>query len=281
MASVTEVASTLAAMLAGVMYPNGTGQPSIAGVPVLVYPGWPSEAQLDADLLALDQGAGKCHLTVWPTDTEKNTTRYPTDWVTQQAPAVTIAAAIAGQQVTLSGTVSTPQNVVIVANGLPFVYAIQAADTLSSIAAALASLLVVGGIAATSSGAVVTLPAAADLTAARVGANGVMSRELGRQERMFQLSIWAATPTQRDAIGKALDVAMRKAEFVALPDGYAARVVYVRSVETDRFQKEKLYRRDLFYSIEYPTTESTSATSVTQTETVVSVADASPVIIYQ
>ena len=61
MADQSDVAATLAAMIAAALYPNGTNQPSVVGAPVIVYPGWPNPQTLDADM-----AAGKAHVSVFP-----------------------------------------------------------------------------------------------------------------------------------------------------------------------------------------------------------------------
>lgn len=98
-------------------------------------------------------------------------------------------------------------------------------------------------------------------------AAGSITRELRRQDRVFQITAWCSTPTQRDTIGAALDIAMAQIEFLALPDGYGARMIYRNSHVTDDLEKAKIYRRDFQYSVEYATTQTMSATVITQTIT--------------
>lgn len=99
------------------------------------------------------------------------------------------------------------------------------------------------------------------------GATGKVIRELRRQDRIFQITIWASTPAQRDAIGSALDVALAQIEFLVMPDGLGARLIYRNSHVSDDLQKAKLYRRDFQYSVEYATTQTMDATAITQTTT--------------
>lgn len=268
MASISDVGETLAGMIGALIYPDGTSQPSVAGVPVIVYPGWPQEAQLDADLLALSATppTGKCHVTIWPTPMEKNTTRYPENWVQIGSATPTLTATVSGQVVTLGGTISTPQNVVVIANGGAYVYAVQTSDTLSSIATAMSALLQDGGIAATSAGAVLTLPDSAVLTGAKIGTFGNLYREVRRTQKFFQVIVWADTPAHREAIASAIDVGLADVRFLTMPDGFGARLIYQRSAEMDAYQKAKLYRRDLTFSVEFATTQTSTATQVTQVE---------------
>ena len=93
---------------------------------------------------------------------------------------------------------------------------------------------------------------------------GTSIREIRRQERVFQITVWANTPAQRDVIGAALDISLANTEFLTMPDGYGARMIYRSSMVVDALQKAKLYRRDFMYSIEYATTQTETDTQITQ-----------------
>ncbi len=262
MADIIDVQNTLVGIVANAVYPNGTGQASVSGNPIVVYAGWPTASKLDADLIA-----SKAHVTIFPTATESNKTRYPKDWVQQTLNSVTISVTIVGQTVVIGGAMPAPftaHNVMAMVNGLPYVYAVQQSDTLTSIATALAALIVAGVPGTTSAGAVITMPNAARITAARVGVTGTSIREIRRQERVFQITVWANTPAQRDVIGAALDISLANTEFLTMPDGYGARMIYRSSMVVDALQKAKLYRRDFMYSIEYATTQTETDTQITQ-----------------
>ncbi|MFD2271408.1 hypothetical protein ACFS07_10410 [Undibacterium arcticum] len=152
----------------------------------------------------------------------------------------------------------------VLANRQPYIYAVQVADTLTSIATALATLIVAGIPGAGSAGAVITLPATARINAVRVGVTGTSIREIRRQERLFQISVWADTPAHRDAIAPAIDVVLAITQFMTLVDQSTARMTYKSSPVSDEFQKDKLYRRDLFYTVEYATTQIETDTQITQ-----------------
>lgn len=281
MADVADVLNALVALAAQTMYPLGTGSPSLPGFPIRIYAGWPAPQQLDADLKI-----GTCHVSVFPRPEERNTSRYPKDWVVQAVNTPTLTLVIAGQTITVGGTVpasGNPHNMSVLANGNPYVYSVQQGiDTLTSIATALAALIGAAITGTTSAGPVITLPIAARITAARVGVGGTSIRELRRQERQFQLLIWADTPAHRDAIAQPLDVALAALSFITLIDQSAARVIYKGSAILDNYQKDKLYRRDLFYTIEYATTQIDVETQITQEQlntsvTLDGVTSASPV----
>ena len=257
MADITDVESALVALAAQVLYPNGSAAPSVSGVPAMVYAGWPTQDTLDSDLRS-----GKAHVSVFSTPTERNTTRYERKWQPLAAPMCTITTLIAGQTITLGGTVAVPQNVMAVVDHLPYVYPVQAGDTLTKVATGLAALIP----GATSLGQVITVPGSANLTTARVGGVGTSIMILRNQERVMMLSVWADTPAHRKAIVEPIDVALANLSFLTLADQTRARIIYRGSRIDDSQQKAKLYRRDLLYSVDYATTIVSYDAQITQTQ---------------
>lgn len=168
MADISEVMTELVNLVSAAVYPNGTANPSIAGLPVMCYPGWPVPNQLNSDI-----AAGKSHISIFPRPEERNTSRFPKEW----------------QEVSNNGT------------------------------------------------------------------TGTSIMEIRRQERTFQISIWAPTPAARDSIAKAVDPALAATERFTLPDQTSARLIYKGSPMTDMLEKARIYRRDLLYSVEYATTQ--------------------------
>lgn len=83
---------------------------------------------------------------------------------------------------------------------------------------------------------------------------GAAVKTVGEQERLFQITIWAPTPDLRAAIAKVIDPALRMTERFTLSDNTWARLTYKSSPMTDQLQKATIYRRDLFYTVEYSTT---------------------------
>lgn len=253
MADQIDVENALIALIAQTIYPNGTGQASIASVPCVVYAGWPTASRLDADLIA-----GKTHISVFPTATERNTTRYPKEWKTQAVNAATLTLTVNVQTITVGGAIPAPftaHNLALKVGPKCYTYAVQATDTLTSIATALAVLLAVDFAGTSSTGAVITLPVSAHINAVRVGTGGTSIREVRRQERVFQITVWSDTPAHRDSVIQPVDIALANTQFLTLADGTAARLIYKNSPVTDNNQKAKLYRRDLMYSVEYATTQ--------------------------
>jgi hypothetical protein len=252
-ADVLDVENSLVSLIAATIYPNGTSQPSATGIPTAIYAGWPTASRLDADLLLLTEGNadGKMHITVFPAKQARNSTRYLRGYVPLTQPDVTVTLTVSGQQVTVGGTVSTPQNVMLLVNGVSYIYGVQPGDTIATIAANLAALVP----EASSAGDVITLPGTANLTAARVGGAGTSGLEIRRQEQVFQITVWADTPAHRDVTSQLIDPVIGNIAFLAFPDQSRGYLQYRSTWVDDMVSKAILYRRDLFYSVDYPTTQ--------------------------
>jgi len=250
------------------LYPNGTSQPSVAGVDCKVLRGWPVPADLDSDI-----ASGKIQVSVYPLPgMDRNTSRFPMVWQTITPPAPTLTAIVSGDTITIGGNVSTPQTVLGKFNGGWYSYAVQANDTLDTVAAGLAAQIP----GATSAGAVVTTQNPWELVA-RIAAGGVSGMEIRRQVRVFKLIVWAATPDARDAASQAIDQAFAKIERIDMPDGFSARVIYRGTVETDELERQIIYRRDLDYSVEYATIQTETETAVEAIEVTVEDQNSNPI----
>lgn len=268
MTDLSGVENTLKAIIVAGVYPSGTGQPSAmlmgaTPLPCAVMRGWPNKEQLKIDL-----EAGLVVVSIWPRPGERNTSRYPREWEDLTPATHTIIATVnapAGT-ITLSGTVSTPQNVAAFVNGAPYVYAVQSGDTLAMIAAGLAALID-DDTPASSLGAAITVPGGFDLDA-RVGGVGTLIRELKRQERQWMISLWCSTPERRDAAAPFIDGVMagkglaNGRDRIMLTDGVAAQIRYAGTMPDDDAQAQGAFCRHLIFTIDYATTETTSATEV-------------------
>jgi hypothetical protein len=255
MADIADVENTLVTTITQAVYPNGTGNPSIINARCNIYRGWPIPANLDADL-----AAGTVNISVYPMAVEQRTTRYPRTWQTLSTPTPALTLTISGTTITVGGTPSSPLNAAAIVNGSGFVYAVQPTDTLNSIATGLAALIN-AFTPASSAGAVITVAAAKEIQTA-VGGIGSVIRETKRQKRSFQISFWCPNPTLRDAIVPPVDQALADIDWLTLPDGSSGRLLYERTIVSDRVERAGLYRRDLIYSVEYGTTETQSTAQI-------------------
>jgi hypothetical protein len=261
MADETDVEQILVGIVTAALYPHGTAQPSAAGVNCKIFRGWPTtQQQEDA------KAHGYVNVSVSARNgVERNTARYPLVWQTVIPPVHTLTAVVSGKTITIGGVVATPQNVIALVGGSAsqqvFGYAVQVNDTLVSIATGLASLIAASFPGTTSSGAVVTVNSTFPITA-RIAAAGTVIQEVGRQEKAFQVSIWAPPcPTVgadadawRIAVINVIDPVLRPLIRLVMPDQVFAHIYYERSISMDTAQTEGLYRRDLCYWVEYATT---------------------------
>lgn len=268
MADETDVETVLVGLIAGYLYPNGTSNPSAASpVPpkgIQVFRGWPStQSQQNAKTV----GSEFVNVSVAARNgVERNTSRYPFAWQTVTPPTHTLAVAVSNNTITLSGTVAVPQNVLVLigsstGNNSAFNYAVQANDTLSTIAAALANAINAKFSGTTSNGAVITV-ATAKAIVARIASSGTVIQEVGRQQKSFQITIWAPPSSVtgqdpdawRTSVAKVIDPALKSLVRIVMPDQVYAHIRYERTITMDAAQMEGLYRRDLYFTIEYATT---------------------------
>ena len=256
MSDLTDVQNTLASIIAGLIYPNGTGVVSAIGVATKIYPGWPAQEQLRTDLLA-----GTVNISIYAMPVEKRTTRYAPDWREISRGTVTLTATVASNTITIGGTVSVPQVLTVIVNGVAYNYGVQALDTLATIATGLVTLIS-AAVPCSSVGPVITIPVVSTIVT-RVGTDGVLAREIRRTEKHFNISVWSPTPDLRTAVGRIVDLSFSKSAFIFLPDLTHGRLDYVRTWDEDKLQNELCYRRDMVWSVEFPTIETTTGTAVT------------------
>ncbi len=246
MADLADVETALVALAAGALYPSGDEAASAAGVPARVYRGWPVLGGLDADL-----AAGVVNISVLAVPGQvSNTTRWNTPDVGTLMPA-RLTVSVTGTRVVFGGTADAGQLAGLLASGRAYVYRTTENDTPTGVAAALADLIVADQ-PAEATGASVSVPNATTLVG-RVTADAQVARELRRQRQAFRITLWCADPASRDAVANALDLALAAVDFITLPDGSVGRMRFVSTSSSDRVEEAELYRRDLIYSVEYPT----------------------------
>ena len=250
MADLSDVEAALALLATQALYPSGISlAPAVAAL-CKVHRGWPLPRELDADMKA----GNIVVVSVFAMrNASRNTSRYPREWqAAQTQPDATMTATVDGAEVTIGGTPSDAQVVALIVDGATaYAYRPLATDEAADVAAGLADLI----DGATAVGAVVTLPGSAPRVVARVEADAVAVRELRRQEHSFTVTVWAPTPALRDAAASVVDTLFAATDRVTLPDGFSARVRYVSTGEDDSPQRGVLFRRDLRFLVEYPTTE--------------------------
>ena len=254
MADSSDCANALVAAAAAALYPGGTAQPSVTASSWRIFRGWPDPQALDADL-----AAGTGHFSVYATGLSRNTTRYTGD---AEFVSTTIAAtaltAVAGTgtggtaTVTFGGSVAGGELVgVAVAYGgqtVGYGYLALSSDTPATIAAQYAASIPL----ASASGDVLSISGAGGVSATVLGAAGTLV-QTRRQEQEFWLICWAPDPALRDGAAAAADAVLAQTRWLALADGTVGRLLYRGTHEQD-FPTDGLWRRDLRYTVEYPTT---------------------------
>ncbi|CCD29929.1 Putative phage protein [Candidatus Glomeribacter gigasporarum BEG34] len=256
MADLAEVEQALVKLISQAAYPNGVDQPSVAGCDIAVFQGWPKFEALSA---ALD--AGHVQISVFPRPDERVTVPVSSTWQTLSIQPPTLTATVEGERVRLGGTVQVPQSVALIVDEDDFVYAVQDADAVQDIAAALAKRIQAKR-PASCAGAVISIPNARRLIA-RVGTMGACIRALRRQHTTFQITVWSKHHDQRDCVAAQIDTALAALCRFRLPDGTTGLLRYHRSVQSDEWQKQRLYRRDLFYEVAYATTQTQETATIT------------------
>lgn len=256
MADTSDVENKLVSLVAATVYPNGTVAPSIINAGVKVYRGWPVSASLDTDL-----AAGKANISIFPPEgMERNTTRYPREEAVVAAPVHTLTATVAGNTITIGGTVSRPQNVIALCGiSFEFAYGVQANDTLTLIAGNLAALIAVAFPGTAASGAVITVVGKPGILQARIAGQGQVWTRQSQQEKTYWITCWCPTPAMRDVLASAIDVVLKQLDWIDLADGSRGRLRYASSRVSDEGQKVQIYRRDLVYTLEYETATMTPA----------------------
>lgn len=250
-ADLPDVENALVSTIATALYPSGGNAlvPSAAGPICKIFRGWPlpTPGGLDADL-----AAGIVTISVFTeSGAERNTTRCQTDWqmMTPAAPQITLAVAL--NVVTVSGTVQAG-DFAAVKVGIHDYFSVATTGSAAATATALAAAIAVKYVGTVAVGAVITIPTSAAVLVA-AGGLGTSWKELRRQSQLFQITAWCPTPASRDLVGPFIKNIFADVERIALADNSWGGIKYQRSIVTDKNQTQQSYRRDFFYSVEFPT----------------------------
>jgi hypothetical protein len=288
MADLSDVENALVTLCGAILYPNGSGNPSITGYPSREYRGWPTARQLDTDLVA-----GISHVSVCPAAGYSRIEPGYIDLTPLDVPGVpTLTATVSNETVTIGGMVGAGQLVGAQVNGASYVYALTGSDTLATAAAALVALVNAGPIeelianpgtfapGSTSTmgdgttaygwvgstcsitelivqggvtvGVVITFNTTRPIYA-QVGAQGTSQTRPRWQCQGVRITTWAPTPAIRDAICSTLDAALSNTYWLTLPDNQQARFEWRNSYVEDVQQRENLWKRDLIYTAQFAT----------------------------
>lgn len=249
MADLSDVENVLRDTVVGIVYPNGTGQPSIVNRDIRVGRGNPLSKSLDADL-----ANGIINISVNAMQGMYRTVpQYMRKWRPVEVTTFSLTATVEDDTITIGGTITLPQSVMVIANDIGYPYVVVEGDTLDTIAAGIAELVP----NATADGNVVTVAGAYRLIA-RIGGLGNVVKEVKRQEQVFQIKVFTSTDNNgylvRDQLSSTLDAQLAYLIWLQLPDGFKGNIHCKTGFDDDTSQKEKLLTRTLHYAVEYPTT---------------------------
>ncbi len=249
MADQSDVENALAALVANALYPQGSAAPGVVTPLCRVYRGYPVPSSLDADL-----AAGIVNISVAATAAGmKNVTRYPRIWQDVAPVTQTLTVAVKGLYATFAGTCAAGQLAGIMVDDQAFSYAVQATDSPATVASNLAAQIRAAGWIVDYEGSMLAMPTALRVKA-RVVAGVTALKELRRQVQEFSISFWCPDPATRDEVVPVVDVALTTPLFMPLADGSYGRVRFEQTVTEDKTGEASLYRRNLVYDVEYPTT---------------------------
>lgn len=248
MADQSDVEQALVAAATAALYPAGVSGASAIGGAARVYRGWPVGNALDADLRG-----GVVNVSVFAVpQSARNTTRWPIEPVAMPAPP-TLTVTVAGNSAQFGGSADAGQLAGILIGNAAYVHRTVGGDTPALVAAILAQ-----SIRATRTawlaGSGLTVPGVSTLIARTVADAPVIS-EFRRQEQQFRISVWAPDPVRRDRASAAVDAALATVGFLTLADGTGGRLRFANTASFDQNEDATLYRRDLVYAVEYPTTQ--------------------------
>lgn len=260
MADLSTIEAALAALVAGIVYPNGTGAASVTGRTVRIYRGWPEPQALNADL----RDKTTCNVSIYSLPGgSRNVSRYDREWHSIPGGAATLTATAVRNTVTYGGTAATGELASLTVGGIGFIYAVEPGDTLGIIAAAIAGAINSDGqFRATIRGPTVTVTAYNGLAIPVTGfgsSTGTAWRETRRQEQRLMVTVWCPTPALRDTLAAAIDNGMSDVDWLDAGDPTSARIRYFSTAESDAGTNASEYRRDLNFAIEYPTIQTVIA----------------------
>lgn len=230
--------------------------------------GWPVATEITP---ILAQSDNEWQVSVYPLPGSKNVTRNRPEYAMIPKPNVTLTASVTNNLITFAGTPQAGLNIHAFCDApLPDTwYVTNGQDTLASIAFGVAgSINAAGrpGLSATATGAVVTVTGCKTLRVTIGGSEtAVIGREVGRIERVVQVSVWASNDAVRALVFGAIQsgVGMLDSRFFTLADGTDYGICYESDTWSDESQSSySLYVSHTLYRVEFGITQTVTATQV-------------------
>lgn len=264
MADISDITSYLRTTVTGIVYPSGTGSPSIAAQDVRIFEGWPLPDQLELDMagkmltgtppkVVVRPGGQLSNISIFPM-LGTNATPYQIQdktFVVSQ-PVYGLTPTLAGNVISVAGNPNPGEYLTIIADR-KFAYSATGSTT-AAIVASLAASLAANYPGVSHTGATLTVPFQYALTI-RQGGQGVLGKASHRQTQSVMVTVWSPTHDIRTALAKPIDTALKKVIIATMPDTSQAKFCYNRTNVIDDQQTAGIYRRDLVYDVEFATVE--------------------------
>lgn len=259
MADISDITAYLETAAAAAVYPNGTGQPSVAAMDVRIFEGWPLPDQLDLDVAGMVAGNPPTPRASGPVANVSIFTMLGMNAQVYQIqdhvliiaqPVYGIALTVANGVTTFAGAPNTGEYVTIIINRSD-VYSATGATAAEIIATLIASINIKYPLASSTS-STITIPNTYALVV-RQGGVGTLGKVTHRQKQSIMISVWAPNHASRSLLAKAIDVAIKNQNIVTMPDTSQVLICYNRTNLSDEKQMATIYRRDLIYDVEYAT----------------------------
>ena len=274
MADLGDITAALLGIASTAVYPSGNAGPSVTGTPVRLFEGWPLADQLDLDMAGNMKVAGGgvtpngvgpiASVSVFPMQGAGAQVFQVLNEPYTIVPAVYgLVPTVSNKTITVTGTPGTGEFMTIIADHR-HVYS-RGGSTVSAIISAIAADALADYPSLTYNASSITFTTN-DLQV-RLGAPGTVGQVTHRQKHCIIVSVWAPTPAIRNQLAAAVDVVMKQNLRITLPDTSTAVVRYDRAIQSDNFETTTVYRRDLYYDVEYATLETWTAYVVTSVTT--------------
>lgn len=265
MADLSDVTAYLESAATAAVYPNGTGQPSVAAMDVRIFEGWPLPDQLDLDMAGKMLSGNPPIQVARPNGPLSSVSVYPMLGMNTQpyqiqdqtyviAPPVfgLTVVSVANDVITISGTPTAGEYLTVVLDHA-FPYS-RTGGSAAAILAALAGDIAVNYAGVASTATTLTIPGTFAMVV-RQGAVATLGKVVHRQKQSVMVSVWSPNHRARNLLASAIDIALKSNIKITLPDTSQAIVCYNRTNFIDDKQMATIYRRDLIYDIEYATVQ--------------------------
>jgi len=273
MADLSDVTAFLAGLATTAIYPNGTGQPSVANLDCRIFEGWPLPDQLDMDMagtmlqnsVVTRPGGPVANVSVFPMPgTGVSTNQILDDTFVISQPVYGMTPVLAGNVLTVGGQPNEGEYLTVELNR-GNIYS-RTGTTTAVLLAALLLDIQSQYPTATGDATSITFPDNFSLLV-RQGGKGVMGKVTWRQRHDIMVTTWAHNHAVRKTLADAVDNYIKQNIRVTLPDTSQAIIRYSRTNISDEQQVQTIYRRDLIYQVEYATVQQFPGyviTSITQ-----------------